>query len=151
MNFVTGLAPFRSHRRVFIGEWPAQIRMAREAAWFVCCERPNLLQQKAAMRIVAIRARHCRLRKPVCVRPLKRSPYTRMTRSALLIDVPRLSGDQTRRFRLVHSVAAGTSDTASGMAALDSSHMCRLIAMASETGFVHPRGGQLRRIDDFLR
>ena len=84
------------------------------------------------------------------VRPLERSPYTRMTRSALLIDSRGLSRHQARRFRLMHPVTAGTGDAASGMAALDSSYVCRLITMASEAGFVDSRGGQLRRVDDLL-
>ena len=56
MRLVTRLAPFGSHRRMFIREWSTQIRMTGKAAGFVCGECANLLQQKATMRIVTIRA-----------------------------------------------------------------------------------------------
>jgi hypothetical protein len=51
----------------------------------------------------------------------------------------------------MHPVTACAGDPASGMAALDSPYMCRLISMAGEAGFVGSRGGQLPRVDDFLR
>src|SRR5687768_418931 len=56
MRLMTRLAPFGSHRRVFICERSTQIRVAAKAAGFVCGECANLLEQKGTMRIVTIRA-----------------------------------------------------------------------------------------------
>ena len=124
--------------------------MARKAAGFVGGECANLFQQEAAMRVVAIRARHRGLGEAVRMRPLERSPHTRMTASALLIDGRRFSGYQACRFRLVHPMTARTGHAAPRMTALDAADMSRLVAMAGEAGLIDLRGAQFHRVDDFI-
>ena len=150
MRFVASLAALGPHGGVLISERSAQIRVAREATGFVCGERANLPRQEAAMRIVAVRARHGALRQPVRVGALERSPCALMAVSALLIDSSGLSGHQTPGFRLMHPMAAGTRYAASGMSALDATDMSRLIAMTGETGFVGSCRRKLGGVNDFL-
>jgi hypothetical protein len=151
MRFVASLAPIRPHRLVFIREWPTQIRMTLEAAGFVCRECANLPQEKTAVRVVAIRAGHRVLRQSVRVRPLECSPGTGVAAGTLLVHGLCRSYDQARWFRLMHPVAAGTGDAASGMPTLNAPDVSSLVAMAAKTGFVGAGGGQLHRVDDILR
>jgi hypothetical protein len=60
--------------------------MALETTWLIGGERANLPEEKAAMWIVAVRARHCSLHKPMSVRTLKLAPGAEMARRTLLIN-----------------------------------------------------------------
>ena len=84
------------------------------------------------------------------MRPLERSPDTRMTGSALLIDGRRLSGYQARWFRLMHPVTACTGHATSGVTALDAPDMSWLVAMARQARFINSCGCELRRVDNFI-
>src|SRR5207237_252808 len=117
---------------------------------FICRECLDLLCQKAAMRVVTIRARHRTLGKAVCMWPLKRRPDICMTGHALLIDPFRLSSYQTFRLRLMHPVTTRAGDPASCMAALDPSHVSWLIAMAGEATFIALCRTKLCRVHDVV-
>jgi hypothetical protein len=71
-----------------------------------------------------------------------------MTSRALPIHRIWRSGHQAFGSRLMHPVAAGTGNPASGVAALNAPDMSRLIAMAAQACLVDSRRGQFRRVDD---
>jgi hypothetical protein len=93
VRFVACLATLSPHRRMLISERSAKICVTGNTTGLVCRERTNLIRQKAAVRIVAIRAGHSALRKPVRVRPLEGRPYGGMTPCALLINRLSFPGD----------------------------------------------------------
>jgi hypothetical protein len=74
MHFVATGAAFQPHRRVLERERTSLVGVAFETTWLVGSERPYLPQEKAAMRIVAVGARHGALHKPVSMGALKLAP-----------------------------------------------------------------------------
>jgi hypothetical protein len=85
------------------------------------------------------------------VGPLERSPDSRVTRRALLINGVSFSRHQALPVQLVHRMAGRTGDAASSVTTLNAPDMSGLIAMAAEAYFVDSRWFELRRIDDVIR
>ena len=84
MNFVATGAALQPHWRMLECEGTSFIGVAFKTTRLVCGECPYLPEQKAAMRIVAVRARHRALHKPVSMRSLKLAPGAEVARRALL-------------------------------------------------------------------
>jgi hypothetical protein len=74
MRFVAAGTAFQPHGSVLEGERTSLVGVALETAWLVGSERPYLPEEKAAMRIMAVCARHCALHESVGMRALKLAP-----------------------------------------------------------------------------
>ena len=146
MNFMTTGTALQSHRRVLECERTPLVGVALKTTWLIGREGPNLPEEKAAMRIVAVRARHCSLHKPVSVRALKLAPGAEMAGGTLLIDRSCFPHHQALRFRFMHSVAAQATDAVASMPALDPPYMSGLIQVAGKAGFISLRSSELRGV-----
>jgi len=74
MRFVTGLAAFKAHRRMFERKWTPFVTVAAKTARLVGGEGLLHGGPDAAMRIVAIHTAHGAFREFVMKRPLKQGP-----------------------------------------------------------------------------
>jgi hypothetical protein len=146
MHFVATGTALQPHRRVLERERTSFVGMALETARLVGGERSHLTGEKTAMRIVAVRAGHRTLHKPVSMRTLKLTPSAGMARGTLLIDRGCLPHHEALAFWLVHPVAAYASNPAPGMSALDPPYMCWLIQVAGKTGLIRLCGTELNRV-----
>ena len=74
VNFVATGTTLQPHWRVLECERTPLVRVAFETTRLVSGECPHLPKQKATVRVVAVRTRHCALWKAVRMRSLKLTP-----------------------------------------------------------------------------
>ena len=144
MRFVTGLAAFKPHRRMFEREWPPLVAVALEAPRLIGREGLEHGWTDTAVRIVTIHAAHRAFRELVMEGPLELGPLIQVTAGAKLIRRVGLADQQ--RLALMHFVARRAGDLIVGVAAFEASDLGRLIQMTRETEFVGRGGRQVRRI-----
>jgi len=146
MRLVASRAAISPHHGVLVGERARLVRVALQATRLVAARRLQRVGQNAAMRIVAIGARHGTLGHLVFERLLEARPDVLMAKGTLLIDAFGLRDRLPLWCRLVHRMAGGAGHLIPGMAASDAPGVCGLIAMAGEAGPVGLGCAQFRGI-----
>ena len=137
---------------VFEHEGAALVAMAFETAGLVGIDGLNHgPRDEAAVRVMAIDARHGAFRDTMLVGSLEAGPHIRMALGALRIHIGRLARYQAVRSILVNRVTGGATHLVFGMTTINPSHVGGLIEMAGEAELVGGRGLQLGRLHDVRR
>jgi hypothetical protein len=150
MRLVAGSAAFQAHWGVFESKRTALVAVAPEAAGFVGRKNLHHAGPEASVRIVAIHARHGAFRQPVLERPLKLAPDAGMTGGALSVNLRSFARDQTEGSVGMNLVAGRARNLILGVAALQTTDVCRLIQVTGQADFVGGDSCQLRGIADIL-
>ena len=107
--------------------------------------RPDGARENASVWIVAVHAAHRAFGQLVFVWPLETRPFRRVAAGALRVD-SRPAPWYQFFIRLMHRMAGYAAHLIARVSALDSSHVRRLVQMATQTAVVRLGCRQLRRI-----
>ena len=136
VRLMAGTATLQPHRSMLERKGARLIAMAPRAAWFAGARGLGHFGQRAAVRIVAIDARHGAFGQTMFVGALKARPNIAMASRALRIDLRGLARDQTVRSILVNGVTGRATHLVLVMTAVEAAGVSGLVFMTGEADTV---------------
>src|ERR1035441_9501050 len=132
VRLVARTASFEAHRSMLERKGSHFVAVTSGATRFVGLRGLNQLGQRAAVRIVTIHAGHGPFRQAVFVMLLEAGPHIGVASGAQRVDLRSLARDQAVRSVLVDRVTGSATNLILGMAAINTSAVGGLIAVAGE-------------------